>query len=384
MIKNLIFLVQIRLLKLSYYSMCLCNIKETDKWVIGVEEIASFLNNMSTSLDMTDSVCLYGNPFYQFSYDIYWSSKTVFHKLALLVIGPVMLAYLINKYQGFIYLGSKGFLISDCDGRNAEFDFIKAKSKGIVTVFLGSEIRSHVLQRQYAQDNDIELVVSYQEQVNPGIGSPDKEALRQKIGESADQYADVIFNPSIDQMTYIKRKTLDTLYFYPTSLFNLNNDKWLDAKRLKIFHAPSSPIIKGTPLVRAAIKKLRLEGYDFDYQELSGVSHNQILKVLASSHIVLNEFYAQVPGVFGVEAMANGCVLLTSADRNIEPSLPLDSDRAWVVTPYWDVYIKLKSVLDMPVDSLRRQAETGFEWALKNYSSTENAGHFKMIIGDES
>ena len=384
MIKKLLFLAQIRLLKLSYYVSRLFNIQETGKWAIGVEEIASFLNNMSTSLDTADSVCLYSNPFYQLDYDISWPSKTVFHKVALLFVGPLLLGYLLNKYKGFIYLGSKGFLIADCDGRNAEFEFIKSKNRSIVNVFLGTEIRSHVLQRQYAQDNDLELVVSYQNQVNPGIDSPDKEALRKKIGESADQYADVIFNPPIDQLAYIKRKTLDTLYFYPTSMFKLNNDKWRDTERLKIFHGPSSPIIKGTPLVRAAIKKLRLEGYKFDYEELSGVPHTQILKTLATSHIVLNEFYAQVPGVFGVEAMANGCVLLTSADRNIEPSLPFDSEKAWVVTPYWDIHQQLKSVLDMSVDSLREQAETGYQWTLKNYSSTENAAQFNMIIGNES
>ena len=102
MIKKLLFLAQIRLLKLSYYISRLFNIQETGKWAIGVEEIASFLNNMSTSLDTADSVCLYSNPFYQLDYDINWPSKTVFHKVALLFVGPLLLGYLLNKYKGFI------------------------------------------------------------------------------------------------------------------------------------------------------------------------------------------------------------------------------------------------------------------------------------------
>ena len=162
MIKSLIFFAQIRLLKLSYYLSLCFNVQAIDKWVIGVEEVASFLNNMSTSLDTTDSVCLYSNPFYQFDYDVTWPSKIIFHKVALLFVGPILLGYLLNKYKGFIYLGAKGFLISDCDGRRAEFSFIRSKNRDIVTVFLGSEIRSHELQRQYTQENDIELVVSYQ------------------------------------------------------------------------------------------------------------------------------------------------------------------------------------------------------------------------------
>ena len=34
--------------------------------------------------------------------------------------------------------------------------------------------------------------------------------------------------------------------------------------------------------------------------------------------IVLNGFYALMPGVFGIEAMANYCALMTAADETIE------------------------------------------------------------------
>jgi hypothetical protein len=105
MIKKLLFFAQIRLLKLSYYVSRLFNMRETGKWAIGVEEIASFLNNMSTSLDTADSVCLYSNPFYQFDYDISWHAKTVFHKVALLFVRPRFLGYINNKYKSFIDLG---------------------------------------------------------------------------------------------------------------------------------------------------------------------------------------------------------------------------------------------------------------------------------------
>ena len=166
-------------------------------------------------------------------------------------------------------------------------------------------------------------------------------------------------------------------------MFKPNDSKWRNVKKIKIFHGPSSPIIKGTPLVRAAIKKLRLEGYNFDYDELSGVPHEEILEKLTTSHIVLNQFYAQVPGVFGVEAMANGCLLLTSADPNVEPSLPIGAEKAWVVTGYWNIYDRLKAVLDMPLEDLQRQAEAGYEWTFSNYSATESARHFKSIINHE-
>lgn len=382
--KYLLFLAQIRLMKISYHCCGVFNLRKTARWIIGVEEIASMLNNMAGALENTDSLCLYPNPFYRYEYNMSWPAKTFLHKASRLFIGPILLGYLANKYEGFVYLGAKGFLLSEFDGRNAEFDFIKSKNKGLVTMFLGTEIRSHILQGEYSSKHDLELVTAYQNQVNPGIDSQAKEEFRRKLASAADEHADTIFNPPIDQMTYIERATHDILYFYPNEMFKPNDSKWRNVKKIKIFHGPSSPIIKGTPLVRAAIKKLRLEGYNFDYDELSGVPHEQILEKLTTSHIVLNQFYAQVPGVFGVEAMANGCLLLTSADPNVEPSLPIGAEKAWVVAGYWNIYDRLKAVLDMPLEDLQRQAEAGYEWTFSNYSATESARHFKSIINHES
>jgi hypothetical protein len=83
---------------------------------------------------------------------------------------------------------------------------------------------------------------------------------------------------------------------------------------------------------------------------------------LESAHIVLNEFYAFVPGQFGVEAMAAHCALLTSADEAIEPSLPPGSNQAWMVTPYWQIYDNLKLLLE-DLSLIKGYADRGFEWA---------------------
>lgn len=384
MMRYLLFLVQLRLLKTSHFFSSMFWRRQSNDWVLGVQEIASFLRNISESLDCVRSVCLYDTPYYAFDYDVDWTGSSKAQKFKRLIFGPILLGYFVHRYKGFIYLGSAGFLISDYDGRDAEMAFIKSKNKQIVVFFLGSEIRSYALQKQYCEDNDIELIVSYQGYVNPSVSSQKKEKLRKRLAEAADSYASVIFNPPIDQMSYLKRDSLDILYFYPERLFSRNERKWLDFGKLKIFHGPSSPIVKGTPLVRAAIKKLKMEGYDFDYQEMSGVDHSVILNNLATSHIVLNQFYAQVPGVFGVEALASGCVLLTSADRTIEQSLPKGANEAWVVTPYWDIYDTLKNALETPVPLLEKQANIGYQWALENYSSSKNAQTLKRYLNSES
>jgi hypothetical protein len=268
----------------------------------------------------------------------------------------------LHRAGSFLYLGDTGFLLQRLDGRAFEFRFLKSKGKRLVCSFLGTEIRSYRLLMEYAREHELEVITSYDHIVLPQVLTAGWEERRQLLARSADEYADVIFNAPVDQMAYITRPVQPLVYFCPSEQFRRCDAKFERVERIKIVHAPSSPIIKGTPLVRAAIKKLRVEGYRFDYVELSGVPHHVVLESLERAHIVLNEFYAFVPGQFGVEAMAAHCALLTSADEAIEPSLPAGSNQAWVVTPYWQIYDNLKMLLD-DVSLIKRYADRGYAWA---------------------
>src|SRR5699024_2578023 len=110
---------------------------------------------------------------------------------------------------------------------------------------------------------DIDVITTYQPISHKGIDSHENEALRRQLAVTADKYADVIFNPNVDQMSYIKRATEPFLYFVDESNILEHTNKFSTENELVVLHAPSSPIIKGTPLVRAAVKKLKDEGYQF-------------------------------------------------------------------------------------------------------------------------
>ena len=60
---------------------------------------------------------------------------------------------------------------------------------------------------------------------------------------------------------------------------------------LRILHAPSSPIPKGTALIRQAIAQLEDEGYEFDYQEVTNVSHRALLERLAQTDLLIDQVY---------------------------------------------------------------------------------------------
>ncbi|MBD9484618.1 hypothetical protein IB229_16685 [Pseudomonas sp. PDM14] len=345
--------------------------------MVGVEEIASVLHNLSMSLPGAVSVCLFRNPYYSFKYE--YSLGTLSSHVSRFILGPFLLGFFAARYRKFIYVGGNGFLFSQCDGRFKEFEFIKKRGGVIVCYFTGSEIRSFKLLNAYAKQRHIDVITTYQPISSRGIDSPVKEERRKALALSADKFADVIFNPSTDQMSYMSRETFPFLYFYPDENIRRAPCKWKDTTLPVIVHAPSSPLIKGTPLVRAAIKKLMLDGYDFEYIELIGVPHSTVLETINRAHIVLNEFYAFVPGVFGVEAMAANAVLLTSADRGIEPTLFEGANEAWVVTPYWMIYENLKLQLDHP-DALQDQADRGTSWVREYCSYSASSARFREYV----
>lgn len=78
-------------------------------------------------------------------------------------------------------------------------------------------------------------------------------------------------------------------------------------KKIKIFHAPSNQKAKGTTEIRKVLKELENEGYQFEYVELSGVPHNEVLKIMAEADLVVDQLYADTPlAGFATEASLNG------------------------------------------------------------------------------
>lgn len=364
---KIFYRIQFLLVHISYFIFNFSK-KEKDGTVIGLVEVASLLHHISSALPNSTSVNIIKNPYYNFKYDHDYSKFGLLKFIAL----PILLGKLAAQNQSFVYIGAAGFLSGRFDGRTGEFNFLKSVNCKVVCYFTGTDIRSFELLNEYGKDNNLDVITTYQHISHIGVNSYESEIKRKNLANAADTHADLIFNPPTDQMSYITRRTLPALYFYPDKEITFNSEKWENVEKLVVVHGPSSPIIKGTPIVRAAIKQLQEEGFDFEYLELIDMPNNEVLSTLKRAHIVLNEFYAFVPGVFGVEAMASNSVLLTSADMNREPTLFFGANSAWVVTPYWSIYNNLKAQLSKPISALKEQADEGTNWVNKycSYSSS--------------
>jgi hypothetical protein len=353
------------------------------KWTVGTCEIAAFLKNITGSLDGAVSVCLTHNVFYQdtqYDYAANPSRFLLLRKLHTAFYGPFLLGYLLNNADGFIFLWSSGFLAIN-DGREYEFNFIKKRGKKIVCFFLGNDSRSVVKEKEMGAKLDLDVAANYYKYVYPHFSSPQYDLEKIRIARVAQKHADFIFNADVDQSSYLTNKSLPFMYFFPDNKIRSDFKKFNDKSNPLIIHAPSSAIIKGTQLVRAAIKKLRNNGYLFRYIELEGVPNSVVLEKLEEAHIVLNEFYMFTPGMFGIEAMANCCVLITAADEFIEKSLPEGSNKAWISTKYFEVYDNLKKLLDSP-SSWEEISRAGNEWVRIHAASSSSGKKFQNIISN--
>jgi hypothetical protein len=109
------------------------------------------------------------------------------------------------------------------------------------------------------------------------------------------------------------------------------------------------------------------------------LQNSLILEELKSTHIVLDQFYSCTIGVFSVEAMANCCAVMNSADEYIETDLPKGSNDAWLVTKNYEIYDKLKFLLDN-VQVQMEYAEKGYNWALQHASQSAASKKLKTLL----
>jgi hypothetical protein len=363
----------------SWYAMVDRRQRDSVRWVVGPEEIASMVRQVSEVVPGSVSVSLSRHAFYEVSYTFSLRREGVgiLDVLERVLKPPIILGRLCVQARGFIYIGQKGFLVDVGDARAFELGFLKKHGRSLVCMFTGDDIRAPRLLAAIGTRTGTENLVGHFGELDELFASDSYDALKRRIAAVADRYADALFSAPVDQVSYLTRRAEVFRYFLPDEYFKVADNKYATVARPVILHAPSALTIKGTPSVREAIRELREAGYEFEYLELVGVTNEVVRRELDRAHIVLNQFYGYLPGVFGIEALAAGCAMLASADPAIERSLPPGAAEAWLITRHDEIAEKLKSLLDDParIELLGRR---GHDWAWKNASSSASGS---ILVG---
>lgn len=340
--------------------------------VVGPYEVAFLVQNIWRSLPNATSVNLgqKSREEYLYNHAIPFDNPKI-SSLVRFCYGPYLLGKLTCSNRNFLYLGRLGFLISSRDNREWEFRFLKSHKRNIISYLVGSDIRSPKCMEELQARTGEENIGTYQfSNFTPSKFAVYDESIKQ-FASVIDSYSDLIFTAKFDQASYLKKETQPFLYFCPDSLFEKNLSKFNDLQIIRIVHAPTNTLIKGTNLVRAAIRRLVLEGYRIEYREIQNMKNQDLHEVLRDAHILLNEFYGFMPGVLAVEGMAKSCVVLTRADFKYESELGFASRDAWITTPPYSVYDNLKYCLDNP-EMLRVQSENGYDWTYQNARASKS------------
>jgi len=90
--------------------------------------------------------------------------------------------------------------------------------------------------------------------------------------------------------------------------------------RPRVVHVPSSPYVKGTPLIEPTMTRLHDQGL-VDYRQLQGVPHAEMPGVIGASDIVLEQFRTGTYSVAAVEALAAGRLVIVHLHEQVRQAV---------------------------------------------------------------
>lgn len=220
--------------------------------------------------------------------------------------------------------------------RNMDLPILKLFGKKIVMRYWGSDIRQLDISKKYDYHYAREM------EINPKR----EERKRRKI-RRINRYADATIT-GYELAEYSPNGVISPLAI-DLSKISFIGPKIDKDRRLKIVHAPTNRVIKGTKYIIEAVEKLKKEGYDFEFVLVEKKSHDEALRIYEDADIVVDQLtygYALV----AVESMAMGKPVLSYIREDLEkyyPTLPI------LNTNPDNIYDNLKLLIENP--ELRRE-----------------------------
>lgn len=170
--------------------------------------------------------------------------------------------------------------------------------KVIAVTFLGDDLRQGGPQlRRYT--HSLAHVVDYY--------SPEGDGWKRRIASAFTKKADILFaaNPDLlhdlpSRARFLAYTTVDPSAVVPTLSMRSSTDT------LKVVHAPSNRVVKGTAAVIAAVEALVARGYRIELDLVENLPNTQARSRMADADVFIDQLNAGFYGAAAVEAMALG------------------------------------------------------------------------------
>jgi hypothetical protein len=204
----------------------------------------------------------------------------------------LLLVWCIAKFDVFIFSYGTSFFAQ------REFPLLRSLNKIIVCVFYGSDERPHYLSGVSAE-LPYEIDAEWYRQ-----RSIEQKNMLSRVAQLADYIVSHPLSSQFQQRAALSFMMLGLPQSSPLPVDTGKREQW---SRVRALHAPSRPISKGTAQIREIIAKLRSEGIDIDYVEITGRPHAEVLEEIARCDFVIDEVWSDSPlAMFAAEAAAAG------------------------------------------------------------------------------
>jgi glycosyltransferase involved in cell wall biosynthesis len=213
----------------------------------------------------------------------------------------VPLAHLV-EYAAINDVFNLNFGYGFFDQAIADLDYLKRAGKVVNLFFHGCDVR-----------DSKKVIATYEHSACKECWPMACNANRKEIRRWADAHADNILVSTPDLLEFFERAVLLPQSVSVAAIqagggFEHGSRGVMPSPgaTIRIAHAPSSPQLKGTHFVRAAVAELAAAGQPVELLELSSMAHNDVLKALAASDIVVDQLLIGAYGVVTIEALALG------------------------------------------------------------------------------
>lgn len=206
-----------------------------------------------------------------FATRIFWRAVQATTSIAILV-------WALVRFDVFVFGFGRSFL------RLRELALLKLLRKRIVFVLHGSDARPPYMNGAMSREPwNVEEVIAR------------TRALKRRLGR-IERYADaVISDPTYCQLLekpIVLRALIGRVISgVPASI----SDADTDGRRIRVLHAPSDPVGKGSNEIRRIFSRLQARGHDVELVELDRQPNSVVLDEIARCDFVADQLYTDIP-----------------------------------------------------------------------------------------
>lgn len=253
-----------------------------------------------------------------------------------------------------------------------DLPLLKAAGKTIAMTFLGDDIRTLALARRHNPESH--LLAPENAALHAGL-----EADKVRIVARAARYADLIYatNPDLlallpERAAFLPYTCIDPAEIAPRPIRTEGP--------LRIMHAPTHRITKGTPHVLAAVEALKAAGSEIEFRLIENLPHQEARRLMQDADIFVDQLRVGWYGGSCVEAMAMGAVAVAYLHG---PDIALSpfgaSDLPIVSATAHDIEVRLAGLLQQDRAALHRLAGTSVAFVRRHHDPARIAAR---VLGD--